>query len=175
MEIYYGGAGIIVLQKFKGETCVLLGERADGQGLALPAGKKRVADGILKFTALRELKEECGFIIPQTPEYLLRVEFAFRNFSPFKRVNKESGEVLNNFMAISEVYKFELREDEDLTFFMNFDNSGRVIMDGELKNVKFYTLKEILNSENIFPPTLVTLNKVFEKELTLLFKKGVLG
>ena len=78
-------------------------------------------------------------------------------------------------MAISEVYKFELREDEDLTFFMNFDNSGRVIMDGELKNVKFYTLKEILNSENIFPPTLVTLNKVFEKELTLLFKKEVLG
>ena len=45
----------------------------------------------------------------------------------------------------------------------------------ELKNVKFYTLKEILNSENIFPPTLVTLNKVFEKELTLLFKKEVLG
>ena len=30
MEIYYGGAGIVVLQKFKGETCVLLGERADG-------------------------------------------------------------------------------------------------------------------------------------------------
>ena len=119
MEIYYGGAGIVVLQKFKGETCVLLGERADGQGLALPAGKKKVADGILKFTALRELKEECGFIIPQTPEYQLRVEFAFRNFAPFKRVNKESGEVLNNFMAISEVYKFELREDEDLTFFMN--------------------------------------------------------
>lgn len=174
MEIYCGGAAIVVSQKSKGELQVLLGERADGQGLALPAGKKRVSDGILKFTALRELEEECGLIIPKTPDYLLRVKFAFRNFSPFKILDKESGKVLNNFMAISDVYSFELREDEDLNLFTKLDND-KIVTDGELKNVRFYSLKDVLNSEGIFPPTLATLNRIFEKDLTRFYNMEVLG
>ena len=63
MELFFGGAGIIVTKKIDNELCVLIGKRSDGQGWAIPAGKRKVSDGILKFTAIRELNEEFGFCV----------------------------------------------------------------------------------------------------------------
>ena len=164
MELFFGGAGIIVTKKIDNELCVLIGKRSDGQGWAIPAGKRKVSDGILKFTAIRELNEEFGFKIPQTPDFLMRVRFVFRNFAPYVSHGKE-------LMAVSEVFRFDLEEYENLEDFLNFDSHGNLEIDGEMLEFDFYPLSKILNFDKIFIPSLVTLNKVFENELNIIYKK----
>ena len=39
--------------------------------------------------------------------------------------------------------------------------------------IDFYPLNKILNFDKIFIPSLVTLNKVFENELNIIYKKEV--
>ena len=76
-------------------------------------------------------------------------------------------------MALSQVFTFDLEEYENLEDFLNFDSHGNIKIDGEMLEFDFYPLSKILNFDKIFIPSLVTLNKVFENELNIIYKKEV--
>lgn len=133
----------------------MLGRRVDGLGWAVAGGKVELGDGIPKFAALRELKEEFGMVIPQTPEYLLRVEHKFENFVPYNKVHRD-GKV-EKVLALSDVYVFKFKDDERLVDFLQAER------DGEMVELSWFALSDVINyADEIFLPTLVTLNKVYE-------------
>ena len=153
MELFFGGAGIIVTKKIDNELCVLIGKRSDGQGWAIPAGKRKVSDGILKFTAIRELNEEFGFKIPQTPDFLMRVRFVFRNFAPYVSHGKE-------LMAVSEVFRFDLEEFEPISKISTVEYGVR--------NVMYTTLYLLKNATTIHE---LSINNRKEIEVYKILKK----
>lgn len=146
-------AGIILYrnsEKNKDQFEFLMGVRTDCNKLCFPAGhidKGEGKDGKYLDTALRELHEETGY---RFKDYLID--------SLYTRA--KSGKTISSYknrLNFSNVYFIKIKNSD-----LILDNKT----DGELKNVRFYSISEIIDhiyQDKIFIPSLISFNLIYSK------------
>lgn len=140
-------------------------KRADGLGLTIPAGKfDKTKDKNIKDTAIRETLEETGINLSSVRS---QVTYLRSSVSCYDRIDRNTGKVKEggqNTVAISVIYEIGIFEQSVLDRFIEKEKK-----DCELKNLKFYSFEELIEAiqsgKKIFPPTLVTINEVFDTEV----------
>lgn len=152
MERVYG-AGLIIITS---DNKILLGKRADNHLWSIPGGKfDPELDKDFRDTAIRETKEETGYRVDRSD-----IIYAFNNFCPYYKYDKNTKEILKTKLAFSKVY---ILKNADSYFYI--EDETNIFYDGEMEKLRWFSFKEIIERADIFTPTLVTLNKIFEEEI----------
>lgn len=145
------GAGIALMKDNK----VLMGKRADGQGWCIPAGKfDSVKDRTLSDTAIREFTEETGIVLDSQAVNTQHAQFT-HSFCPYNRIDKKTGKIKETVLAKSIVFIV------DSSYIVETDHDT----DNEMLELKYFSLEDVFQLDKIFPPSLITLNYVFNEEL----------
>lgn len=166
------GAGIVIRDLTEsGNEKILLGERADGLGLTIPAGKYDInGDSSIKETAMREAFEETG--VDLTP-FRSKIRLLTFGLSCYERIDKETRQIKEVPMAFSNIFIVDLFGDELKKL------KPKTKTDGELTNIKFYSFKDIIqavteDNKKIFGPTMHTISAVFQNQISETIRKEIL-
>lgn len=152
MKIYNkGAAGVIIFAK--SSQSVLVGLRSDGQGWGFAGGKREACDRCSKDTALRELQEEFGVVIPAARQDNLR--YIKRAMVPADRIDRATGKLLEHVMFFTDIYLYCVEDKSEISL------GGH---DDETKAIKWVTLKEFARMDNIFTPSLIAFNVAMTDE-----------
>lgn len=139
-------AGIIIYELQ--EQTFLMGLRADGQGWGFAAGKQEKSDRSLINTALRELKEELGVVLPQ--HLRKKVRFHKTILCKYNRIDKET-HTSSRHTILSDIFYLEIENRCEI-------NCNHAFMDGEVTDIRWFSLKDLIDNANIFMPSLIALN-----------------
>ena len=143
MDLYTGGSGFVVFNYDCDQ--ILLGKRTDGQGWALPAGK-RIENELPLLTAIRETKEEFGITID-----ILNAKY----FGKIYAKVLSRGKYINVISNIFYTDKFE----------------GEIVpQESEVEEIRWCDFQDILDLDKIYPPSLASINRfvypIWEKSIS---------
>lgn len=147
-KIYTGGTGIIVHSGGK----ILMGERSDGQGWAIAGGKVDPGETFLE-TAVREAREEFGIIIYEKDMELCGAILCIARIHGIMQPVR------------SVIFKYNAGASPDKVYLTDHDK--------EMRGLTWMTPTQIMTTTdgNIFPPTLIALNK-FWPDFDVKFNNG---
>ena len=133
---------------------MLIGLRSDGQGWGFAGGKREACDTCLKDTALRELAEEFGIVIPAEKQEQLH--YIKRAMVPADRIDKATGKLIEHVMFFTDIYTYIIEDKSELTMGSH---------DDETREIKWVTLTEFARMDNIFMPSLIAFNVAMSDDI----------
>lgn len=149
MAFYKDKSAAIILYCSTDDT-MLMGWRLDGEGYTFPGGHQGKRDKDTKDTAVRKLKEELGIDLTMN-ELINKVTYRATTLVRYPKKNAES-KTVDIMTRFNDVYICVVR------------NKNSVVVssvgNGTLTHPKWMTIDDIIESEKIHPPALISINVV---------------